>query len=123
MVGDRAAMLFGRCFAQGVAALFCHENPAADVKCGGLIPSRKSMPEDSQNGECLQIGRQFFLVARRTLFDPWIPDKVGHALKSSSYWRRDSTQSAVFRWSPFPMYLGHMGDGESRRQAEGLKAA
>lgn len=64
-------------------------------------------------------------MAWRTLFDPGISDKVGQAFRNPSFWQRDGgAQSAVFGWSPFSMYFGHMGDGKSRHvEAVVLKAA
>lgn len=89
-----------------------------------LLPSRKSTTEDSQNGEYLQIGRHFVLVAWRTLHDRWVPNEVGQALRHPSFWHRGAAQSAVFRGNPFSMYLGHMGDGESSGgEAVDLQAA
>jgi hypothetical protein len=70
--------------------------------------------EDSQNGKRLQVGGQFVLVAWRSLFDPWIPDEVGEVLRISSVRHRDSAQPAFFRWDPFSVYFGHVGDGTSR---------
>ena len=86
-----------------------------------LLPSQKSTSEDSQNGEYLQIGRQFVLVAWRTLHDRWIPNEVGQALRHPSFWHRGAAQSAVFRWNPFSVYFGHMGDGKARREAVGFE--
>ena len=59
----------------------------------------------------------------RTLRDPWIPNEVGQALRNSNVWHRDGAQPAVFRWNPFSMYFGHMGDGKARREAVAPKAA
>jgi hypothetical protein len=44
----------------------------------------------------------------------WVPNEVGQALRISSVRHRDSTQPAFFRWDPFSVYFGHVGDGTSR---------
>lgn len=60
------------------------------------------------------------LVAWHTLFDRWIPNKVGQAFRNPSFWQRVGAQSAVFRWNPFFVHFGYMGNGKSRREAQGL---
>jgi hypothetical protein len=79
MVEVRAAMLFGRCFEQAVAALFRHEDPAAILfeqwaPCKNLEMAHSGSDTwDRMFGKAFSCGKRFTQDGRVQIHQPLSP--------------------------------------------------